>query len=299
MLNTVKHSTTRKLGPKVKSRPTYFALRILSRHPSANGIRGAIMVKGRKIVYRHGSTTQGLFEYEINSPDCVKKSSDKLKMKKCFDNAEARHAPWIHLSMVKENKAKFDEFITSCKLSDKESRFVIIKSRLGSRGNGNYLVKSRTELDKFIEQHKNNLEGYIIEQYKNFSVEYRLHVSELGCFYACRKVLKKDTPPEKRFQRHDDNCSWLVESNPGFAKPSNWEVIVKDCQKILRAMGADVMAFDVKCTSTKNKPTDPCDWIIIESCSAPAFGNITTEKYKEHLPKLINHKYGPSEVKNN
>lgn len=280
------------LSTKKKVKPTHFHLRIFSRHPSIAPLRTSIMIKGRKAVYRHGSTTEADYEYEINGTDAIKTSSDKLKMKRAFDAGEVRHCKWIHMSIYQSNKAEFDKFISDAKLSDKEKRFLIIKHRMGSRGTGNFLIKNKTDLDNFINTHKGSLDNYIIEQYKNFTVEYRLHVSELGCFYTCRKVLKANTPPEKRFQRHDDNCSWLLEGNPGFGKPSNWDAIVQDCIKALKAMNADVLAFDVKCTSTKEDRSKPCDWILIESCSAPSFGSVTVDKYKEHLPKIITHKYG-------
>lgn len=288
-----------KFGTKVKPKTTHFHLRVFSRHPSTLPLRNSILVKGRKVVYRHGSTTEGGYEYEINSAESVKTSANKLRMKQAFDDAEVRHAKWIPLSLHETNKASFDKFVDEVKLSEKDSRFVIIKHKFGSRGTGNYLIRTKADLDNFVKQHKGSLVNYIIEQYKNFSVEYRMHVSELGCFYACRKVLKKDTPKEKRFQRHDDNCSWLMETNPGFGKPSNWDEIIKDCKKALVSMGADVLAFDVKCTSTKEDKSKPCDWILIESCSAPSFGQVTAERYKEHLPKLINQKYGNTEIKNN
>jgi glutathione synthase/RimK-type ligase-like ATP-grasp enzyme len=284
-----KKASSLKVLPKKK--PTHFYLRIFSRHPTSKDLRDAILIPGKKVVYRHGSTTEGDYEYEINSTETVRTSADKKLMKEAFNKAEVRQAMWLPLSSAINDKANFDEFVKKLVLSEKDKKFAIIKHRMGSRGTGNYLIKTKQELDNFIAGHKNHLDNYIIEQYKNFSVEYRLHVSELGCFYACRKVLKKDTPASERFQRHDDNCSWLIESNPGFEKPENWDEIVKDCIKIVKAMGGDVLAFDVKCTAKPNKESKR-DWIIIETCSAPAFGKITTEKYREHLPKIINHKYG-------
>jgi D-alanine-D-alanine ligase-like ATP-grasp enzyme len=291
MNSTLSKSSSKGNLKTKKFKPSHYYLRIFSRHPSTKAIREVIMIKGKKAVYRHGSTTEGNFEYELNSVDSVKISSNKHSMKVAFDEAEVRHAPWIAMDKFTKEKPKFDAFIKDSKLSDKENRFLIIKHKHGSRGTGNYLIKSTSDLDNFIKQHKDSLSNYIIEQYKNFTVEYRLHVSELGCFYTCRKVLKSDTPKEKRFQRHDDNCSWFLEKNPKFDKPSNWDEIVKDCQKALRAIGADILAFDVKCTSTKEKKDKKCDWILIESCSAPAFGNVMAEAYKEHLPKLIANKY--------
>ena len=260
-----------------------YYLRILSRHPSVEPLRKCISTKKKKIVYRHGSTTFGDFEYEINSVDSVKISSDKLKMKQCFDKAEVSHAEWTIL------QPNISEFLKKIKFPE---NMIIIKHVNGSRGTGNYLISTQKELDEFIKNKSTTLNNYIVEKYKKYSVEYRLHVTENGCFYTCRKVLKNDTPKEKRFQRHDDNCSWLLESNPNFNKPKNWDDIVKDCVKALKMIGADVLAFDIKCTSIKDTKDGKCKWILIESCSAPSFADVTIQKYKEELPKIINKKYG-------
>jgi hypothetical protein len=274
-------------------RPTHFFLRILSRHPSTKDLRDKILIKGVKAVYRHGSTTDGKFEYELNSVDSVKQSADKLLMKQSFDKAEVKHSPWFHLGAeILTTKAKeWQEFLKKSGLGKNED-YIIIKQRWGSRGTGNYLIKNFADLDKFLRDKKANLSNYIAEEYKKYSVEYRIHATEYGYFYACRKVLKNDTPKDERFQRHDDNCSWLIETNPKFNKPENWVEIVIDCTKAVKALGADVLAFDVKCTSIKDSKDKKCKYIIIESCSAPSFGKITTEKYIAEIPKIINLKYG-------
>lgn len=296
-MNTVVKKNASKAKVVKKSdrirKPTHFFLRILSRHPSSKGIRDKILIKGVKAVYRHGSTTNGNFEYEINSVESVKQSADKLLMKQAFDKAEIKHALWFHLgSEIFTTKVKeWAEFLKKANFGKNED-YIIVKQRWGSRGTGNYLIKNIVELDKFLKEKKSSLSNYIAEEYKKYSVEYRIHASEHGYFYSCRKVLKNNTPKEERFQRHDDNCSWLVETNPAFNKPSNWNEIVDDCSKAIKALGADVLAFDIKCTSIKDKKDKKCKYIIIESCSAPSFGEITTQKYITEIPKIINKKYG-------
>lgn len=166
---------------------------------------------------------------------------------------------------------------------------VIVKHIHGSRGESNYYISSQAELTAWIPG--KTLSNYIIEKYYNFNVEYRLHVSMLGhCFYTCRKMLKSDTPEAERKQRHDENCSWILETNPMFDKPDNWNDIVEDCLKAMNAMKADILAFDVKVQSNKTykgtRRTNP-KWIILESCSAPSFGEITTEKYLIEIPKVL------------
>lgn len=273
---------------KVKKKVTHFFLRIYSRHPSVDALRRTILIKGKKAIYRHGSTTAGDIKYEINSVSAVRKSADKLLMKKAFDDAKISHATWLHLEVYKTNKASFDNFLKALEFPKKK---LIIKHRFGSRGGGNYLISDKAGLDKFIKERMGSLASYIVEEYKTYSVEYRIHVTSDGHFYTCRKVLKNDTPKEKRFQRHDDNCSWLIETNPKFDKPNNWVDIVKDCVKATAAIGADVLAFDVKCTSKKKSKDGKVSWILLESCSAPAFGEKMTEEYKKILPKIIEKKY--------
>lgn len=275
-----------------KKKHTHFYLRIFSRHPSVKGLREAILIKGSKVVYRHGSTTAGEIKKEINSVQSVKNSADKLLMKQAFDRAGVSHAVWLPLNTVRNNKPKFDEFLKQLEFGKDKNSFLIIKHRMGSRGSGNFLMKTKAELDKFIKDRSSNLANYIIEEYKSYSVEYRLHVSEgSGCFYTCRKMLKAGTPEDKRFQRHDDNCTWYIETNSQFNKPDNWNEIVADCKKALKEIGADVLSFDVKCSS-KNKSKDgKVRWILIESGSAPSMAEGTTKQYLQELAKIVNRKY--------
>lgn len=285
MLSSTRKGTT----VKKKTKPTHFYVRIYSRHPSVDGLRNKILVPGFKVAYRHGSTTQGEIDRDINSVESVKISSDKLEMKKAFDRAEVKHAKWVALDA---DSKKIDELLKELDFGKDKESWLIVKHRMGSRGSGNFLVKTKAELDAFIKSHKGAaLSNYIVEEYKSYSVEYRLHVSEAGCFYTCRKMLKTDTPADKRFQRHDDNCSWILESNNSFNKPTNWDEIVADCVKALKVIGADVLAFDVKCSSKKNSKDGKVKWILIESGSAPSFGTKTLEKYLDELPKIIKRKY--------
>lgn len=134
---------------------------------------------------------------------------------------------------------------------------------------------------------------YIFEAYFNGVREYRLHISKNGCFYTCRKMLKSDTPKEERWHRHSDTCTWIVEDNPLFDKPVNWDEIVAECVKALTAVGLDVAAFDVRVQSAKTengKKRENVDFRIIESNSAPSFGDTTLQKYLEELPKIIQNK---------
>lgn len=280
-----------KVTVKVVKKPTHFYLRILSRHPSIKPLRDSVLIKGFKAVYRHGSTTDGKFEYEINSVESIKTSADKKLMKEAFDKAEVRHAPWISLTKSASDKQLWDKFLSNLGFGKEKDSWLIVKNRWGSRGTGNSLIRTKAELDTFLKERAKSLDNYIIEEYKNYTVEYRIHATEEGYFYACRKMLKSNTPKEQRFQRHDDNCEWFIETNPKFNKPENWNEIVEDCKKAVKMIGADVLAFDVKCTSIKESKDKKCKFIIIESASAPSFGKITAEKYIQELPKIIERKY--------
>jgi glutathione synthase/RimK-type ligase-like ATP-grasp enzyme len=261
-------------------------LRVYSRHPSHSVLRNRILLPVFSCI-RLGSTTVSNLPYkvEINSVQSIKNSADKLLMKKCFNAAEVKTAKWLQgggLQRIVETL----EFP------------IIAKNRWGSRGRGNSLIKDEAELKTWLANH-NNLDNYIFEEYKNYSNEFRLHVTEDGYFYACRKALKKDTPDNKKFQRHDDNCVWLLENNAEFNKPNSWDDIVKDCVKALKAVGADILSFDIRVQSAKNsdgKARKYQEYILIECNSASSMDNgkdavsVCAQKYIDEIPKIIKRK---------
>lgn len=238
-----------------------------------------------RCIVRFGSrtTTQEAFPksfgkkpiVEINAPEACHNSGDKVIMKDLFWRNHVKTAEWMVLSRLSE--MAWDIFPA------------IIKHKNSCKGNGIYLVESKEQLDQFITEHPNNLTSHIIEEYKNFPKEYRLHVTSEGCFYTCRKMLRSDATD--RWHRHDSNSVWIMEENPQFEKPSNWEEVVSECVRALNAVGLDVGACDVKIQSEKNRRLEfTPDFIVMEINSAPSFGNVTIEKYREMLPKLINKK---------
>jgi hypothetical protein len=164
---------------------------------------------------------------------------------------------------------------------------IIAKSHYGSRGVGNTKLDNQQALESWIQG--KTLSNYIFEKFQPLGREYRLHISKFGCFYACRKLLKSDAP-ENTWQYHDDVVTWALESNPSFKKPNNWDDIVADCVKAQQALELDICAFDV-IVSLPNKKGD-VDWLIVESASAPSFGDITLQKYLIEIPKIINSKNG-------
>jgi len=212
---------------------------------------------------------------EINSVESIQNSRSKIKMKEAFDRAEISHAKW-------EIASKSTDF-------SKIEYPIILKRIFGFKGKGMYMIPSHGDLKDLLP--KIRLDGYLIEHFHNYNREYRIHCSKNGCFYTCRKMLKRDA--EVRWMRNDSNCIWILEENPLFNKPSNWDTIINDCKKALDEIELDIGAFDIKVQSAKDNKgnmRESPSYIIIEVNSAPAFGDITTEKYKKELSRLINDK---------
>ena len=245
-------------------------LKIRSRNRSANLLRKQI-VTDHPAVFRLGSftPTRDIFKncrhpeliQEINTVQACKTSNDKYLMKCAFDEHNVKTAKW-------------------CLLSDEEQirelRFpTIIKHVHSSRGNGIFYVEN---IEAINDLNLNNLENYIIEEYKTYSREYRIHVDKFGCFLTHRKMLRNDA--EVRWHRHHINTVWIVEDNPMFDKPSNWDEIVEECQKAIKAVGLDIGCVDVKVQNNKHEHPE---FIILETNSAPALGEDSAEKYKSEL----------------
>lgn len=274
---------------------------ILSRHPSHSVLRARFKnmpLLPFKSVIRLGSTTEleGNSErIEINSTQSIKISSNKLLMKQKFIEADVKTANWWKL---RNNEAyPFGNNLEGEELFIEYQNLpfpLVAKSHYGSKGRGNTLLKSQEELESWIIG--KNLSNYIFEKFVNYSLEYRLHVTKNGCFYACRKALKADTPQELRWRRHDDTCVWLLETNPDFKKPNTWNEIVDNCVEALICIGADILSFDVKVQNTTNSDGEirPYqDFILLECNSASSMDNgtgelsICAQKYITELTKLI------------
>ena len=96
-------------------------------------------------------------------------------------------------------------------------------------------------------------------------------------------MLKQDA--DVRWHRHENNSVWILENNELFNKPNNWDNIVEDCIKALKALHLDIAAFDIKVqTNTQENPK----YIILESNSAPALGTYGIQQYKQMLTSYIN-----------
>lgn len=287
-----------------------FRPRIKSRHPSHDVLRGTLPLLPFKSVVRLGSSTEledqmtrGGSRIEINTVESIKNASNKLLMKRCFTEAGVKTADWWTLEYINTDSGYTNyhcgfmgnhapQAEGNCYHSQLPYP-IVAKHIYGSRGRGNTLINNREELESWIKG--KTLNNYIFEKFYNYNREYRLHVTEEGCFYTCRKMLKSDTPENDRWFRNDSNSVWIVEENPSFDKPVNWEEIIEHSVKALKSVGLDIGAVDLRVQSRINPETDKVrknpKFIVVEINSAPSFGKITEEKYKEELPKLLNKKY--------
>ncbi len=271
---------------------TQFRPMILSRHPSHNCLRLGtknLPLMSFKSVVRFGSTTEledtvanGGRRIEINSIQSIRNSSNKLLMKQCFVTAGVKTAQWTS----DPNEAPSFEFP------------IVAKAHFGSKGKGNTLINNQEEFDTW--KQGKTLSHYIYEKFMNYGHEFRLHITTDGCFYACRKALKKEgVPDSEKWRRHDDVCVWFLENNENFFKPNSWTDIERDCVNALQAIGADILSFDVRVqspTDKKGNRRDYQDYILLECNSASSMDNgsgelsVCAKKYIEILPQVITKK---------
>jgi len=288
-----------------------FYPRVRTKNSSAKRLRREYETLPRfpiRSIIRLGSTTDTEIVFprsygkrviiEINTVESIRNSRSKLLMKECFAKAKVPQADWWE-SIACPNFHGDDIMLEKIDSLEGPSIYdisypILVKRIYGFKGKGMQKLNSVDELINWCEQHSSK-DGWYFEQFHNYSREYRLHCSEQGCFYTCRKMLKSDA--ENRWFRNDSNSVWILEDNELFDKPTNWEDIERDCVKALKAVGLTVGAFDVKVQSATDKSGNKRDYpnyIIIEVNSAPSFGDITLEKYIENLPKII--KYEISKI---
>jgi len=266
---------------KAKKPSKGYKILVRSRHPSHKPLRKSLSRLPFRTVVRLGSTWigDGKPRVQCNSVDAVRTSASKLLMKRAFDAAKIVSALW------EPNHTMVPDFVQV------HGWPIVAKHTHGSRGRGNTLLRTPGEFDVWAQG--KTLDNYIFEKFYDYSREYRLHVTKTGCFYTCRKMLKENTPENKRWFRNDSNCVWILENNPQFDKPINWDRIVNESVKALNAVGLDVGAIDVRVQSAKDKKGNPRkdpQFIILETNSAPSFGTITLEKYLEIIPSILQQK---------
>tara|TARA_R110000796_G_scaffold236214_1_gene355500 strand:- start:80357 stop:81247 length:891 start_codon:yes stop_codon:yes gene_type:complete len=290
---------------KKKKIYTMFRPTIYSRHPTHSNIRRKNKAMGLlpfRSVVRLGSTTaindsisKGGNRVELNTVDAIRNSSSKLRMKDCFTQNNVKTADWFKADNNLESFSK--QIITgneTIMLEDMPLPLVV-KSYYGSRGQGNSILNTIEEVRNYLRSGV-NLQNRIFERYYNYSREYRLHVDANGCFYTCRKMMKRDTPNGDKWFRNDANCVWITEDSESglFDKPSNWNDVVVESVKALKAVGLDFGAIDLRiqsATDVKGNRRESPDFIVVEINSAPSFGDVTTQKYIEHIPVMLKNKY--------
>ena len=282
------------MTPTVKKKTfTLFRPMILSRHPSHDILRlkhSKIATVPYRSVIRFGSSTEvedtiakGGNRVEINTVASIKISANKLLMKQKFDEAGVKTAQWRQHCPI--------EGITDLEFP------IVAKAHYGSKGKGNTLIKSQEELNTWMQG--KTLSNYIFEKFMNYAHEFRLHVTEQGYFYACRKALKEGVPDSEKWRRHDDICVWFLENNESFFKPNSMKDIEADCVKALKTIGADLLSFDVRVQSPTDKDGNKRkyqDYILLECNSASSMDNgtgnisVCAQKYIEEIPKIIKNK---------
>lgn len=275
-----------KIQRPVKKLISLFRSKIRTRHPSHSVLRTKLALLPFKTVVRLGSTTDvpdtvsnGGNRIELNTIQAIENSSSKFKMKDCFKASEVKTAEFWKVREVKEAIDTWEVFP------------LVAKINFGSRGRGMKKLDNLEQLKEFL---KGDLTGYYFEKFYNYVREYRLHVTTEGCFYTCRKMVKSDTPEDKKWFRNDSNSVWIMEENENFDKPVNWDNIVEECVKALKSVKLDVGACDVRVQSAKTekgKKRETPDFIIVEINSAPSFGDVTAEKYLKEIPNVLKRKY--------
>ena len=266
-------------------------LKIRTKNHTAQPLKNLIEVNSRA-VFRLGSLTptEEIFPrgvalnkpiIEINTAEACHNSGDKILMKTLFEGEDVKSSEWRPL-----NNYQHGDWGFFCSQSSIEPYPAIIKHKNSCKGQGIFYIESLDDLISFTDSH-DNLQNYIIEKYYNYSKEYRLHVTKDGCFYTCRKMLKEDA--EERWHRHDMNSVWIMEENPLFEKPSNWDLIVEESVKAMKSLGLDICSVDMKVQSEKNQDRggNP-EFIILECNSGSAMGDTTLIKYEEQLRKMLN-----------
>lgn len=267
-----------------------------SRHGSHNILREKLPRLEYRGGIRLGSTTEIPSDViMLNSIEGVKNSSNKLLMKQCFIKVGVSTAVAYKICIDDEETYFINLDDNEDKRLNSVSYPIVAKHHYGSRGQGNYLLKTVDELHSWMSNKSSErLNNYLFEEFVNYALEFRLHVTKHGCFYACRKALKLDTPKEEKWHFHSDTCVWYLETNEKFLKPNSWDDIIEDCKKALESIGADILAFDVKVQSSSDKKGNPREYqkfIIIESNSAPSLNEYGAQEYIKIIPELINEKY--------
>lgn len=213
----------------------------------------------------------GLFTI-VNPPAGCRHAADKMLMKNDFLEAGIPSAKWWPAGFKIPN----------------DSFPIVAKHRMGSRGTGVYLLHSPSDLEAHRRWRGDTFnETFVLEKYESseaYPYEYRLYASQSEVFYALRKARKNGTPEYRKWRYAYEDLVTFKEENKNFLRPANWDDIAEACCNAVASVGLDTGACDVKVA--KAEEGKPAPFFIIEINSAPSFGEGTTEKYLEFIPKL-------------
>ena len=288
--------TLTKPKKKVKKAITSFRVRLRTRNFTAEALREKLYTTffPKLAVVRLGSLTPveeitGIRDIiEINKPEAIEISRDKKLMKEAFSQNNIKTANWFTYEKDCFIQHCPGNFITGID-TEKLPYPILSKSRTGQGGSGNTLHKDQKSLQEWMKG--KTLSNYIFEEFYNYAREYRLHVTQEGTFLVWRKMRKSDA--KDRWYFNSDNCVWIGEENPLFDKPVNWDECVQQCVLALKSVGLDIGAVDIRIQSSEDKDGNKrktCDFIVLETGSAPALSTIGSEFYYKEIVKLINKK---------
>jgi len=283
-----------------KKKITQFRIRLRTKNYTAEDLRDKLYTTfhSKPVIVRLGSLTpvEGITSrtdvLEINKCEAIEISRNKREMKEAFTKAGVKTANWW---TIKNNENILFLPLKSGDNSKVENRQelknlpypVLSKSLFGQGGAGNTLHKDQKSLETWMKG--KDLSNYIFEEYYNYAREYRLHVTQNGNFLSWRKLRKNDA--KDRWYFNSDNCVWIGEENPLFDKPVNWEEIQQNAILACKSVGLDICAVDVRVQSAKDEDGNKrksCDFIILETNSAPSLGEKGSEIYYNQILKIIN-----------
>lgn len=240
-----------------------YKLRVFSPNKSCAPLRNLLFNK--RVLLRLGSTTPlvSKFKYlEINTIEGVRISSNKITMKKAFDQADIKHSEWISSS----KKNDIIDFYNKHKI-------LIAKHKHSSQGKNIYYIDSIEILNNLLDTI--SFKDFVFEKYYFFPSEYRLHIDiNHGCFYSCKKIIKVDA--EVQWHKHADNSIFVLVTEED-KLPECWNLIINDCIKALQKMNLTIACFDILCSAN--------DFIIVESNTAPSLATYGITYYSNHLKK--------------
>lgn len=155
---------------------------------------------------------------------------------------------------------------------------IILKSIYGSKNKGNTFIQKVEDLEEWFKTH-NNYSNYILEQYINYSKEYRIHVSINGIFSIFRKLRKNNS--EQRWYFNSENSIFKIITKEEFEKHPCYEELNTQLVEATKALQLEIVSFDVRINKDYSKFT------IIESNSAPSLNKLGTMQYFKEIIEIV------------